>query len=92
MKTYINLINVLQKKRIIINLFCVDPIDSLNIANNLFESGISVIEFSLNMSGCLDIISKVKIDLDERIIIGVSDVINSELARSCLIAGADYFS
>ncbi|MCA9078714.1 MAG: bifunctional 4-hydroxy-2-oxoglutarate aldolase/2-dehydro-3-deoxy-phosphogluconate aldolase [Planctomycetaceae bacterium] len=62
----------------------------VEVAEALLEGGIDVIEVTFTVPGVLDIISKVRDALGDRILLGAGTVLDTESARAALLAGAEF--
>lgn len=62
----------------------------VNVARALYEGGIDVIEVTFTVPGVLDIISAVRKDLGNKILLGAGTVLDTESARAALLAGAEF--
>ncbi|MBX3438320.1 MAG: bifunctional 4-hydroxy-2-oxoglutarate aldolase/2-dehydro-3-deoxy-phosphogluconate aldolase [Planctomycetaceae bacterium] len=62
----------------------------VDVAGALLEGGIDVIEVTFTVPGVLDIISRVRDALGDRILLGAGTVLDTESARAALLAGAEF--
>ena len=62
----------------------------VEVAEALLEGGIDVIEVTFTVPGVLDIISKVRDALGDRILLGAGTVLDTESARAAMLAGAEF--
>ena len=62
----------------------------VNVAKALYDGGIDVIEVTFTVPGVLDIISAVKQELGDRILLGAGTVLDTESARAAILAGAEF--
>jgi 2-dehydro-3-deoxyphosphogluconate aldolase/(4S)-4-hydroxy-2-oxoglutarate aldolase len=62
----------------------------VDVAKALYEGGIDVIEVTFTVPGVLDIISAVKRELGDRILLGAGTVLDTETARAAILAGAEF--
>lgn len=62
----------------------------VDVAEALLEGGIDVIEVTFTVPGVLDIISRVRDALGDRILLGAGTVLDVETARAALLAGAEF--
>lgn len=63
----------------------------VKIVNAVKKGGIKVIEITMTVPGALDIIKELtEIYKNEDVIIGAGTVLDSETARACILAGAEY--
>jgi 2-dehydro-3-deoxyphosphogluconate aldolase / (4S)-4-hydroxy-2-oxoglutarate aldolase len=60
------------------------------IAEVLYESGIDVIEVTFTVPGVLDIIADVRKRLGDKVLLGAGTVLDTESARSAILAGAEF--
>jgi 2-dehydro-3-deoxyphosphogluconate aldolase/(4S)-4-hydroxy-2-oxoglutarate aldolase len=62
----------------------------VDVAEALLAGGIDVIEVTFTVPGVLDIISRVRDALGDRILLGAGTVLDTESARAALLAGAEF--
>lgn len=62
----------------------------VEVAKALYDGGIDVIEVTFTVPGVLDIISAVKRELGDRILLGAGTVLDTESARAAILAGAEF--
>lgn len=62
----------------------------VGVARALFEGGIDVIEVTLTVPDAINIISQVHRELGDRILLGAGSVLDTETARSAILAGAEF--
>ncbi|MEZ5944025.1 MAG: bifunctional 4-hydroxy-2-oxoglutarate aldolase/2-dehydro-3-deoxy-phosphogluconate aldolase [Planctomycetaceae bacterium] len=62
----------------------------VEVAKALYDSGIDVIEVTFTVPGVLDIISQVRKELGDKILLGAGTVLDPETARSAILAGAEF--
>ncbi len=60
------------------------------VARALYEGGIDVIEVTFTVPDVLQILSDVRKDLGDKILLGAGTVLDSESARAALLAGAEF--
>jgi 2-dehydro-3-deoxyphosphogluconate aldolase/(4S)-4-hydroxy-2-oxoglutarate aldolase len=60
------------------------------VARALYEGGIEVIEVTFTVPNVLEIISEVRRDLGDRILLGAGTVLDGETARAAFLAGAEF--
>lgn len=58
--------------------------------NALLEGGVRVLEITFNTPGAAEMIAKVKEEYGNRITIGAGTVLDTETARTAILAGADF--
>ncbi len=61
-----------------------------DVAKTLYEAGIHVIEVTFTVPGVLEIISTVRRELGDKILLGAGTVLDPESARAALLAGAEF--
>ena len=61
-----------------------------DVAEALYESGIDVIEVTFTVPGILEILNQVQKRLGDKVLLGAGSVLDTETARSALLAGAEY--
>ena len=62
----------------------------VEVAEALLAGGIDVIEVTFTVPGVLDVISSIRDRLGDRILLGAGTVLDSESARSAILAGAEF--
>jgi 2-dehydro-3-deoxyphosphogluconate aldolase/(4S)-4-hydroxy-2-oxoglutarate aldolase len=62
----------------------------VNVARALLEGGINVIEVTLTVPNALEIVSQVRRELGDKVLLGAGSVLDTETARAALLAGAEY--
>ena len=62
----------------------------VDVAKALYEGGIDVIEVTFTVPRVLEIISDVRRELGDKILLGAGTVLDSESARAALLAGAEF--
>ena len=62
----------------------------VGVARALFEGGIDVLEVTFTVPGVLDIISAVRRELGDKVLVGAGTVLDPETARAALLAGAEF--
>jgi 2-dehydro-3-deoxyphosphogluconate aldolase/(4S)-4-hydroxy-2-oxoglutarate aldolase len=62
----------------------------VNVARALLEGGINVIEVTLTVPNALEIVSQVRRELGDKVLLGAGSVLDTETARASLLAGAEY--
>ena len=62
----------------------------VNVARALYEGGVDVLEVTFTVPGVLDIISAVRRELGNKVLLGAGTVLDPESARAAFLAGAEY--
>ena len=62
----------------------------VRVARSLYEGGIDVIEVTFTVPGVLDVLSAVRRELGDKVLLGAGSVLDPETARAALLAGADF--
>ncbi|WP_010584808.1 bifunctional 4-hydroxy-2-oxoglutarate aldolase/2-dehydro-3-deoxy-phosphogluconate aldolase [Schlesneria paludicola] len=62
----------------------------VNVAQALYEGGINVIEVTFTTPGVIDVISAVRKELGNKVLLGAGTVLDPETARAALLAGAEF--
>ena len=62
----------------------------VDVARALYDGGISVLEVTFTVPGVLDIISAVRKDLGDKVLVGAGTVLDTESARAAFLAGAEF--
>lgn len=68
----------------------VEEKDALATADALYQGGIRAIEITMNTTGALRMIEKVKDSFEDKMMIGAGTVLDSENAANAITAGADF--
>src|SRR5690554_309059 len=68
-----------------------NPEQALKITEAVKEGGIPAIEITMTVPGAVDVIKELaKVYSNQEILIGAGTVLDSETARTCILAGAEY--
>ena len=62
----------------------------VNVARALYEGGIDIIEVTFTVPNVLEILTAVRKDLGNRILLGAGTVLDPETCRAALLAGAEF--
>ncbi len=62
----------------------------VDVARTLCEAGIDVVEVTFTVPGVLDIISAVRRELGDRVLLGAGTVLDAQTARAAILAGAEF--
>jgi 2-dehydro-3-deoxyphosphogluconate aldolase/(4S)-4-hydroxy-2-oxoglutarate aldolase len=62
----------------------------VNVAQALYEGGIDVIEVTFTTPGVVDVISAVRKELGNKVLLGAGTVLDPETARTAILAGAEF--
>ena len=62
----------------------------VNVARALYEGGVDVLEVTFTVPNVLEIISAVKKELGKNVLLGAGTVLDTETARSAILAGAEF--
>lgn len=62
----------------------------VNVAQALYDGGIDVIEVTFTTPGVVDVISAVRKELGNKILLGAGTVLDPETARTAILAGAEF--
>src|SRR5690606_38223846 len=57
----------------------------------LYEGGLACAEVTMTVPGALKALEKIADKLGDKIILGAGTVLDPETARSCMLAGAEFF-
>ena len=82
--------NLIRKKRIIAIVRGYSPAQILNIANALSQGGIELLEVTCNTPDVANIIETLTKETTGKMTIGAGTVINKDLCRKVIAAGAKY--
>lgn len=63
---------------------------AIKIAEAVKKGGIYAIELTMTVPGALDIVKELAANKDEKIVLGVGSVLDSDTARAAILAGAEY--
>lgn len=64
---------------------------ALRAAEAVHRAGIKVLEVTMTVPGALKVLEKVSDEFGDEMILGAGTVLDSETARSCMLAGAEFF-
>lgn len=64
---------------------------AVRAANAIFRGGIPILEVTMTVPGAMHVLEKVADQLGDQIILGAGTVLDSETARACMLAGAQFF-
>jgi len=62
----------------------------VKVAQALYDGGIDVLEVTFTVPGVLDILSAVRRELGDKVLLGAGTVLDTETARAAFLAGAEY--
>ena len=62
----------------------------VNVARALYEGGIDIIEVTFTTPGVVEVISAVRKELGNKVLLGAGTVLDPETARIALLAGAEF--
>lgn len=62
----------------------------VDVSKAVYAGGLDVIEVTFTVPGVLDILSQVKQELGDQILLGAGTVLDSETARAAILAGAEF--
>lgn len=62
----------------------------VNLARALADGGIDVIEFTFTVPNVLELLTQVRRELGDRILLGAGTVLDAETARAAILAGAEF--
>lgn len=62
----------------------------VDVSKALYAGGLDVIEVTFTVPGVLEIISQVKQELGDKILLGAGTVLDPETARAAILAGAEF--
>ena len=66
------------------------PEQAVLAAQAVCEGGIPIVEITMTVPGAVDVIRELRKTADSSILIGAGTVLNSEMARRCVDAGAEF--
>ena len=64
--------------------------DALEASHALIRGGVKVLEVTLTVPGALDVMAKLREELDRDVLVGAGTVLTLEQARECLASGAEF--
>lgn len=82
---------LLQKEKVVAIIRSEKSDQIINVARALVAGGVSILEITFTVPGALRIIEKVADELGDQILLGAGTVLDSETARSAMLAGAEFF-
>ncbi len=62
----------------------------VSVARALYEGGIDVLEVTFTVPNAVEVLSAVRKDLGNKILLGAGTVLDSETARTAILAGAEF--
>lgn len=62
----------------------------VNVAKALHEGGVDVLEVTFTVPNAIEVLSAVKKELGNKILLGAGTVLDSETARAAILAGAEF--
>lgn len=62
----------------------------VNVARALYEGGIDIIEVTCTVPNAVEVLSAVRKDLGNKILLGAGTVLDPETARTAMLAGAEF--
>jgi 2-dehydro-3-deoxyphosphogluconate aldolase/(4S)-4-hydroxy-2-oxoglutarate aldolase len=62
----------------------------VEVAQALFEGGVTVMEITMSVPNALEVIRQVRQSMGDRILLGAGTVLDAETARAVLFAGAEF--
>ena len=84
-------LELLQKEKIVAILRSEKSDQLVNVAKALHEGGVSIIEITFTVPNALKIIETVADAIGDKILLGAGTVLDSETARTAMLAGAEFF-
>ncbi len=64
---------------------------AIRAAEAVHRAGISILEVTMTVPGALRVLEKVSDQFGDEMILGAGTVLDAETARSCMLAGAEFF-
>jgi 2-dehydro-3-deoxyphosphogluconate aldolase/(4S)-4-hydroxy-2-oxoglutarate aldolase len=89
-QTRADLLTRIRQERLVAIVRLSEPADLVSVARALLAGGINVLELTMTTPGALDALTRCRRDLDDRAIVGAGTVLDAEVARRCLDAGAQF--
>lgn len=84
-------LELLRKERIVAILRSERSDQLVQVAEALLAGGISILEITFTVPNALQVIEKVADEIGDKILLGAGTVLDSETARSAMLAGAEFF-
>lgn len=85
-----NILKALGEHKLVSIVRGVEEKDAIATAEALYQGGIRAIEITMNTTGALRMIEKVKYSFGDKMLIGAGTVLDSENAANAITAGADF--
>src|SRR5690554_1957624 len=85
-----NILKILGEHKLVSIVRGVEEKDAIKIGEALYQGGIRAIEITMNTTGALRMIERVKDSFGDKMIIGAGTVLNNENAVNAINAGADF--
>jgi len=85
-----NVLSKILKHKIIAIIRGSKATDVLSIANALNKGGIKILEVTMNSPKALSVIERLTCEFGDELIVGAGTVLDSQTARSALLAGAKF--
>jgi 2-dehydro-3-deoxyphosphogluconate aldolase/(4S)-4-hydroxy-2-oxoglutarate aldolase len=67
-----------------------DSDQMVEVARALADGGVTVVEFTMSVPNALDVLRQVRQTFGDRLLLGAGTVLDTETARSVLLAGAEF--
>ncbi len=84
-------LELLQQEKIVAIIRSEKSDQIVNVAKALVAGGVSILEVTFTVPNALRIIEAVADQLGDKILLGAGTVLDSETARSAMLAGAEFF-
>src|SRR5437660_1084706 len=62
----------------------------VEVVRALADGGVTVAEITMTVPGALDVVKQVRAALGDRVLLGAGTILDTETARSAILAGAEY--
>jgi 2-dehydro-3-deoxyphosphogluconate aldolase/(4S)-4-hydroxy-2-oxoglutarate aldolase len=89
-KTRSHLLERIRDERLVAIVRLAERADLVSVAGALLAGGISVLEFTMTTPGALDAMTRCRLELGDRAVVGAGTVLDAEDARRCLDGGAQF--
>ncbi len=84
------ILNQIEASRVIAVLRGLRMDNAIDIANALYQGGITTLEITMETPKALKIIEKIRTELGEKVLVGAGTVLDPETARSAIMAGSAF--
>ena len=86
-----NTLRVLLETGVVPIIRCESGEMALEAARAIVRGGVPVLEVTMTVPGALKILEKLSDEFGDKLVLGAGTVLDPETARSCMLAGAEFF-